>query len=106
MAAGGEAHSQEQLDSDVHRPAGAGQAQRACDRREGGTQAGLLPSLEHQAILHKVSQVSTCSCHAEQRPDTAPQRHVKLGLVEAACCTVLHCAEGNLYVSCSVIPFL
>ena len=52
--AGGEAHSQEQPDSDLHRPAGAGQAQRACHWREGGTQAGLLPLLEHQTLLHQV----------------------------------------------------
>ncbi len=55
QCAGGEAHSQEQLDGDLHGPAGAGQAQRACDRGEGGAQAGLLPLLEHQALLHQVS---------------------------------------------------
>ena len=55
QCAGGEAHPQEQLDGDLHGPAGAGQAQRACDWGEGGSQAGLLPLLEYQALLHQVS---------------------------------------------------
>lgn len=51
---GGEAHPQKQLDGDLHRPAGASQAQRTCHRGKGGAQTGFLPLLEYQALLHQV----------------------------------------------------
>ena len=61
LPAGGKASPQEQLDGDLYRPDGPGQAQRSCHGGEGGQEACLLPLLEREAVLHEVSLI--CAMH-------------------------------------------